>query len=112
MENKKLEDVINHPNFGNLAKLTVIGILTVGFAVSGVIIVANNGDVNAYVEAAKIFGAFAISALSGGVVTTFGKSETAKTILAQRSAQTAPNEYYGAEIHSIESTPSIHSDLA
>lgn len=102
MDNKKLEDVINHPNFGNLAKLTVIGILTVGFAVSGIIIVANSGDVNAYVEAAKIFGAFAISAMSGGIVTTFGKSETAKTILAQRSVQTATDTHHvDSELESV-----------
>lgn len=81
--NKTLEDIINKPNFGNLAKLVVIGVMTVGFVVSGIIVVVNDGDLQAYAEASKIFGGFVLAAITAGGVNTFGKSETAKTIIAQ-----------------------------
>lgn len=83
MENKTLEDVVNNPNFGNLAKLTVLTIITVGFVVAGVVIVIRDGDIHAYVEAAKVLCSFIMAAVSGGVVTTFGKSETAKMLIMQ-----------------------------
>lgn len=101
MENKTLDNVINNPNFGNLAKLTVLTIITVGFVVAGVIIVIRDGDIHAYVEAAKVLGAFLMAAVSGGVVTTFGKSETAKTLLLQNEltrSNDEPDEYYGSEL--------------
>lgn len=83
---KTLDDIISHPTFGNLAKLTVLVILIAGFAVSGAVVVIRGGDPNAYVEGAKTLGIFALSALAGGITTTVGKSETAKTILAQTEA--------------------------
>lgn len=83
MENKTLEDVVNNPNFGNLAKLTVLTIITVGFVVAGIVIVIRDGDIHAYVEAAKVLCSFIMAAVSGGVVTTFGKSETAKMLIMQ-----------------------------
>lgn len=116
MENKTLEDVINHPNFGNLAKLTVLTIITVGFVVAGVIIVVRDGDIYAYVEAAKVLAAFMMAAVSGGVVTTFGKSETAKTVLLQKelmSHNEPPLEYYGTDLQNgsgntdVVSLPSV-----
>lgn len=101
MENKTLEDVINNPNFGNLAKMTVLTIITVGFVVAGIIIVIRDGDIHAYVEAAKVLCAFLMAAVSGGVVTTFGKSETAKMIIMQnelRRSNAAQDDYYGSEL--------------
>lgn len=101
MENKTLDDVINNPNFGNLAKLTVLTIITVGFVVAGVIIVIRDGDIYAYVEASKVLGAFLMAAVSGGVVTTFGKSETAKTIMLQNEltrSNDVQEDYYGSEL--------------
>lgn len=83
---KTLDDIISHPTFGNLAKLTVLVILIAGFAVSGAVVIIRGGDPNAYIEGAKTLGIFALSALAGGITTTVGKSETAKTILAQTEA--------------------------
>lgn len=99
MSSKSLDDIINNPNFGSLARLTVIVIMAVGFIVASTIVILRGGDINAYVDAAQVFGTFAISAISGGLATTFGKSETAKYILAQKSIETTPEQdvYYGVD---------------
>lgn len=120
MENKTLEDVINNPNFGNLAKLTVLTIITVGFVVAGIVIVIRDGDINAYVEAAKVLCSFIMAAVSGGVVTTFGKSETAKMLIMQnelnRSNDSRDNRYDGelqneSDVEVVETTSSgVHHD--
>lgn len=111
MSGKSLDDVINNPNFGSLARLTVIVIMAVGFVIASVIVILRDGDINAYVDAAQVFGTFAISAISGGLATTFGKSETAKYILAQKSIETIPEQdvYYGVD-SDVSSTTSLNSD--
>lgn len=86
-DNDVLERVINSPNFGNLAKLVVIFIISVGFVVSSVVVIAKGGSLEGYVDASKMFVSFAIAAVTAGSVNAFGKSETAKTILNQRSLE-------------------------
>lgn len=92
--NDVLERVINSPNFGNLAKLVVIFVISVGFVVSSVVVIAKGGSLEGYVDASKMFVSFVIAAVTAGSVNTFGKSETAKTILNQRSLEQAnqPND--------------------
>lgn len=111
MSSKSLDDVINNPNFGSLARLTVIVIMAVGFVIASVIVILRGGDIDAYVDAAMVFGTFAISAISGGLATTFGKSETAKYILAQKSIETAPEKdvYYGVD-GSVSTANPLDSD--
>lgn len=80
MEGKDIQDIINRPTFGNLAKTATSVILAVGVAVSTVIVVARGGDLAALKDGLEVFAPFLISAVAGGAVNTFGDSETAKFI--------------------------------
>lgn len=83
-DNDVLNKVISSPNFGNLAKLVVIFIVSVGFVVSSVVVIYNGGTLEGYIDASQMFVSFVIAAVTAGSVNTFGKSETAKTIINQR----------------------------
>lgn len=84
-DNDVLNKVIGSPNFGNLAKLVVIFIVSVGFVVSSIVVIYNGGTLEGYIDASQMFVSFVIAAVTAGSVNTFGKSETAKTILNQQS---------------------------
>ena len=77
---KDLQDIIDNPGFGNLAKMATAVILAIGLMTSGVIIVARGGDMQALKDGLEAFTPFLLSALAGGAVNTFGDSETARYI--------------------------------
>lgn len=79
-EIESLQEIIDNPGFGNLAKLAVSSILTLGVVVAGTIIIARGGDMDALRDGLEIFAPFLLSALTGGAVNVFGDSETAKHI--------------------------------
>lgn len=80
VQEKEIQDIIDNPGFGNLAKLATTVILAIGLMTSGIIVVARGGDMSALKDGLEIFTPFFLSALAGGAVNTFGDSETARFI--------------------------------
>lgn len=93
---KTLQEVIDNPTFGNLAKLAVGAILAVGVATSAIIVVARGGDLSALRDGLEIFAPFLMAAVTGGAVNTFGISETAKYI-----------KEYGLPVEDVKAAASV-----
>lgn len=105
-QEKEIQDIIDNPTFGNLAKLAVTVILAIGLMTSGIIIVARGGDMQALKDGLEIFTPFLLSALAGGAVNTFGDSETARFI-KKNGLPVEEREV----VKPVETLPANHPDI-
>lgn len=103
---KDLQDIIDNPGFGNLAKMAVTVILAIGLMTSVIIIVARGGDMQALKDGLEIFTPFLLSALAGGAVNTFGDSETARFI-KKNGLPVEEREV----VRPVETLPESHPDI-
>lgn len=106
LQEKELQDIIDNPGFGNLAKMATTVILAIGLMTSGIIVVARGGDMQALKDGLEIFTPFLLSALAGGAVNTFGDSETARFI-KKNGLPVEEREV----VKPVETLPASHPDI-
>lgn len=94
LDRDQLSSLLSGPNFGRLARLTVVAIMTVGIMFATATWLIQGGDLDAYVNATYILGSFIVASISGGLTTTFGKSETQYRV---KELYDNTEEYYGAD---------------
>lgn len=87
---KTVEEVIDGRVFGNLSKLVPLVILLVGLVIALVTFWVSGGTVAAADEALRLIGAAVALAVSGGLTTYLGKSQTQLDLQAARAANTVP----------------------
>lgn len=106
IQEKEIQEIIDNPGFGNLAKLATTVILAIGLMTSGIIVVARGGDMQALKDGLEIFTPFLLSALAGGAVNTFGDSETARFI-KKNGLPVEEREV----VKPVETLPASHPDI-
>lgn len=87
---KTVEEVIDGRVFGNLSKLVPLVILLVGLVIALVTFWVSGATVAAADEAFRLIGAAVALAVSGGLTTYLGKSQTQLDLQAARAANTVP----------------------
>ena len=106
----RLDDIINNPTMGNMTRLVVAGILSVGVVSAALIVLTRGGDLGAMKDAVSVFAPFILSALTGGAIATTADSETAKYI----KNNTVAGEVTTSDMNTIAqySLPVNHPDIA
>lgn len=107
LDRDQLNGLLSGPNFGRLARLTVVAIMAVGIMFATATWLIQGGDLDAYVNATYILGSFIVASISGGLTTTFGKSETQHRV---KELYDNTEEYYGADKSDYVELDSVSSD--